>query len=194
MNTARNVKDTLMPKDILSDSTERSIKIRSRHNKWRRNEQKIPTKKMTTRDAKRHHESSSASNSSEGRPPFKTKGGELVKSRGELLVADFLHSEGLKYAYERPIRLGRHVIVRPDFYLKRYDVVIEFWGMLDDENYQRNSRWKVSHYKRFGVKFIELEPEDLFHLKERFYPKLEIAIGRNEGHNAHNGGLSSKSN
>lgn len=177
-----------MPKDVLSDSTERSIKIRSRHHKRPRNTQRIETKKVTIRHESKHqNESHRASSSSEGHPPFETRGGELVKSRGELLVANFLHDEGLKYAYERPIRLGRLAIVRPDFYLRQYDVVIEFWGMLDDENYMRNSRWKVAHYKRFGVKFIELEPEDLPNLKERFYQKLEKEIARNAVQDARTG-------
>ena len=152
-----------MPKDILSDSTElTSIRIRSRQKKMRRSE----------------HPKNNTPHSGEDRPPFETQEGELVKSRGELLIANFLHSEGLKYVYERPIRLGRRIIVRPDFYLKRYDVIIEFWGMLDDEKYLRNSRWKVAHYEKFQVKFIELEPEDLLRLKERFYLKLEKVLGK----------------
>ena len=145
-----------MAKDILGDSSESTaFRIRSRQKKMRRKVQLNNTQ-----------------HPSEGRPKFETQEGELVKSKGELLIADFLHREGLRYTYERPVRLGRRIVVRPDFYLKRYNVNIEFWGMLDDANYLRNSHWKIAHYKKFNVKFIELEPEDLPHLKERFYQKL----------------------
>lgn len=161
-----------MPKDILSDSaSERAVRIRSRQKK-NRGEQ------IQTKNLKKGNNSLSHSRIQSG-PHFETQQGELVKSKGELLIANFLYSEGLKYAYERPIRLGKRIIVRPDFYLKRYDVFIEFWGMLNDEKYQRNSRWKVAHYERFGVKFIELEPKDLACLKERFYSKLEKVVGKN---------------
>ena len=165
MNTAPNVTKAPMTKDILGDSSESTaFRIRSRQKKMRGNA----------------HPRINNQHPSEGHPQFETQEGELVKSRGESLIADFLHREGFKYTYERPIRLGRSIVVRPDFYLKRYDVIIEFWGMLNDANYLKNSNWKIAHYKKFNLKFIELEPEDLPHLKEIFYQKLEKAIRKSE--------------
>jgi hypothetical protein len=103
---------------------------------------------------------------------FRTDRGEMVRSLGELAIANFLNREGLKYSYERPIRLGRHTI-RPDFYLKRYDVYVEYWGMLDDPIYFRNYKWKVSQYRSFGIKIIQIQSEDLADLRKIFHSRLE---------------------
>src|SRR5206468_10570476 len=65
----------------------------------------------------------------------RTTRNELVRSKSELVIANFLHREGLRYEYERPIEgtaaPGR---LRPDlsFITDSGDVIIwEHLGMLD---------------------------------------------------------------
>lgn len=57
--------------------------------------------------------------------------GEKVKSVEELMIANFLYLNGIEYEYEKPYPYGE-IMVRPDFYLKDYDIWLEHFGV--DEN------------------------------------------------------------
>ena len=153
-----------MARGIIGDSTEESIKILSRQKKQRGKYHKKPKKLLTSRDA--------SMNSRFPQGTFRTDRGELVKSQGELTIANFLYHEGLQYTYERPIRLGKFTI-RPDFYLNRYNVFVEYWGMLDDPMYFRSFKWKVGQYRKSKVRLIPLQQSDLADLHNRFHSKLE---------------------
>ena len=70
--------------------------------------------------------------------------GELVRSKSELIVADNLHREGVRYAYERPLTLDG-ALKFPDFTIDDEDTgTTYYWehcGMLSDPAYRR--RWKA---------------------------------------------------
>jgi DNA helicase IV len=67
---------------------------------------------------------------------FRTLQGEVVKSQGERLIADWLFYNGVEYRYEVPYPIDtadqRHRQYRPDFYLPAIDAYYEHWA-LDDE-------------------------------------------------------------
>lgn len=85
----------------------------------------------------------------------KTVRGELVRSKSELVIANYLYSNGLEeYEYERPLEgevaLGK---LRPDFSFidDAGDVVIwEHLGMMDRDDYRRGWEWKKEWYKQNG--------------------------------------------
>lgn len=92
----------------------------------------------------------------------RTTRGELVRSKSELVIANYLFSKGLSYHYERPLEgtaaAGR---LRPDFSFidDAGDVYIwEHLGMLDRPDYARSWEWKKTWYGVNGFR----EGESLF--------------------------------
>lgn len=63
-----------------------------------------------------------------GRRHLKTKNGVIVRSKGELAIANFLFSNGIKFEYEKHTLYLRYIVSNPDFYLPEYNVLIEFYG------------------------------------------------------------------
>jgi ATP-dependent exoDNAse (exonuclease V) alpha subunit len=84
----------------------------------------------------------------------RTVRGELVRSKSELVIANYLHAAGLTYQYERPLEgtdaPGR---LRPDFsfFNDAGDVLVwEHLGMLDRPDYRRSWEWKKAWYEANG--------------------------------------------
>jgi hypothetical protein len=103
--------------------------------------------------------------------PQVTQRGEVVKSGGERVIADYLFSKGIKYEYEKPALdpSGRR-ISRPDFFLSEYNAYIEYWGMVNSnekterQEYIKSMEWKMQRYRESGMKFISIYPKDLDNL------------------------------
>jgi hypothetical protein len=96
----------------------------------------------------------------------RTLRGELVRSKSELVIANYLHTVGLPYRYERPLvgtaAPGR---LRPDFSFidDSGDVILlEHLGRLDRPDYQRSWEWKRQWYLANGYR----EGENLFTTQE----------------------------
>lgn len=68
-----------------------------------------------------------------GRNGFWTLKGDVVKSRGELLIANWLFYHGIEYVYEGPYKVdladATHRQYRPDFYLPDVDAYLEHWAL-----------------------------------------------------------------
>ena len=66
--------------------------------------------------------------------------GEVVRSRAEQRIADYLTKNNIAYQYEKTAKtdaiIFKEKISRPDFFLPLYDVFIEYWGLL----YSRDAR------------------------------------------------------
>ena len=62
--------------------------------------------------------------------PTTTERGETVKSHSEGLIADYFSRNSIRYEYEHPISGIGH----PDFYRPDYDLVVEFWGLVDADD------------------------------------------------------------
>jgi hypothetical protein len=92
-----------------------------------------------------------------------TLDGVKVKSKSEKMIADCLVTHGIKYEYEKMIRtwVRGSKISFPDFYLPDYDVYIEYWGMPNDEHYNRWMKWKMAKYYEYGYTFISIYPDNL---------------------------------
>lgn len=65
--------------------------------------------------------------------PPKTINEEIVKSYGELEIANFLYQNRIRYQYEHDYAIDTrdetHTQYRPDFYLPDYDIYIEYFGI-----------------------------------------------------------------
>lgn len=103
--------------------------------------------------------------------------GDRVRSISEAYIANFLWKRRVGYEYERPLRLGSHLL-HPDFYLLEYDIGVEFWGLLNRRNvkYFESFNWKVDMYRKFSVSFIPLVQENLEYLEKDFEVKLMTTI------------------
>ena len=99
----------------------------------------------------------------------KTIRGERVKSIEELIIANYLFLNGVKYEYEReyPIQADKlRKRYRPDFYLVDYDIYLEHFGVdknnrcqwlspIEEQKYLESMAWKRTLHKINGTKLIE---------------------------------------
>jgi hypothetical protein len=86
----------------------------------------------------------------------RSKRGELMISKSEVIIANELASAGVEYEYERPY-LGEDKTRRyPDFTIEDAGTgVTWFWehlGMLGDEEYERKWGLKLAWYRANGIK------------------------------------------
>ena len=94
-----------------------------------------------------------------------------VRSKSEKLIANWLTDHGIRFKYEKPLKLGQRTL-HPDFYLPKFDCYIEYWGLADvDPDYEKNHRLKLGLYGRFGIKVISVYPRHLRNFDAEF-PRL----------------------
>lgn len=83
------------------------------------------------------------------------------KSRGEDLIAKFLKEAGLKFHYEYPIIVidddNKIRVWYPDFWLPEVNIVIEYFGMVNDEQYREQMKKKTDLYRRLDIDFVGLD-------------------------------------
>ena len=89
----------------------------------------------------------------------RSKRGELMISKSEVIIANELASAGIEYEYERPY-LGEDNTPRyPDFTIEDGDTgVTWFWehlGMLGDKEYERKWNLKLAWYRENNIKLDE---------------------------------------
>jgi len=84
----------------------------------------------------------------------------VVQSRGERRIADWLGGHGIEYRHDDKFQIIHGYSIRPDFYLPRYNVYIEYWG-LDTTDYKIGMLLKKKLYQQEGKKLISLYPRDL---------------------------------
>ncbi len=98
----------------------------------------------------------------------RTLRGELVNSFEELLIADWLMLNGVRYEYEHPYehktanRKKRQY--KPDFYLLDYGIYLEHFGLgrngdtapgIDKDLYHEGIEWKRNLHKTHGTVMVE---------------------------------------
>lgn len=126
--------------------------------------------------------------------PPTTINNEIVKSYGEMDIANFLTQHGIRYIYENPYKIDTRTEeygqYNPDFYLPDYDIYIEYFGinrkgevpayfkvrngMNATEEYQASMKWKRETHKINNTCMIECYAYEKFeeHLLENLKQKL----------------------
>ena len=88
-------------------------------------------------------------------PPTTLKN-EVVKSYGEMEIANFFYQNGIDYIYEHPYKAtiseDGDVTYKPDFYLPKYGIYVEYFGI--DRNYQVPSYFKSSNTMSASEKYL----------------------------------------
>ncbi len=101
-----------------------------------------------------------------GRKGFRTLKGDVVKSRSEVILANWLFYNGVDYRYEEPYKIdtadAQHRQYKPDFYLPGPDVYLELWGLnalgeprKDFVGYKEGMAWKRSVHAAHGTTLLE---------------------------------------
>ena len=84
---------------------------------------------------------------------FRTKNGELVRSKSEMIIADLYWHHGVPYVYEYPVKLEDGWVFS-DFRVlnvrRRKSFIHEHFGKMDDPGYARDSIEKMYRYERSG--------------------------------------------
>ncbi len=78
----------------------------------------------------------------------------------------------------------KKIKLHPDFFLPEYDIYVEYWGLIKNEEYKEKSfKRKSKAYKENDINFISLYPKNLEKLDWNFTQKLLSLIRDKEGNN-----------
>ena len=93
---------------------------------------------------------------------------ETVKSHQEVVIANFLTLNGIKYLYEEPYEHKTYTVEKtqyqPDFFLPEYGIYIEHFGIdrknktapyIDNKEYLEGIKWKVSLHEKYNTPLIQ---------------------------------------
>ncbi|MDR3198042.1 MAG: hypothetical protein LBU34_09270 [Planctomycetaceae bacterium] len=105
---------------------------------------------------------------------LRTTDGHLVRSRAELLIDNWLYSEEISHAYEKKLPVEEEVYC--DFYLPKGKIYIEFWGLENNDKYQKRKNIKIETYKKYQMNLIEIKDNDIENIDD-FFPNKLIKYG-----------------
>lgn len=95
---------------------------------------------------------------------YKCKDGDIVKSKGEREIDNFLFDNRIWHIYEKQyIHPETKKTAKPDFYLPDYNLYIEYFGISNDENYLRSKDYKIKMYqsdKSINFEYLTFEDDN----------------------------------
>jgi len=113
--------------------------------------------------------------------------GDLVKSFGELQIANWLFNHGIEYQYEAPYQVDVKSVDRqryqPDFFLPAFNLYIEYYSIdedgatapyIDAQQYHESIAWKRQTHQENSTHCIELTFAD--HKQDTLQSKLARAL------------------
>jgi DNA helicase-4 len=116
---------------------------------------------------------------------FRTLQNEVVKSRGEQLIANWLFYNGVSYKYESDYRIdtadAKHRQYKPDFYFPDIDVYLEHWAVDENgepppefEGYKEGMAWKRQLHATNETTLLETTMAELWSGKAFAYLSQEL--------------------
>jgi DNA helicase-4 len=120
-----------------------------------------------------------------GRKGFRTLGSQVVKSRGELVIANWLFYNGVEYVYEAAYQVdtadATHRQYRPDFYIPAADAYLEHWALdaageppPSFTGYKEGMVWKRGVHAANKTTLLETTMADLWSGKAFTYLEREL--------------------
>lgn len=183
-NEPKSPKNSRIPKDENTEKTTKNSRIPKAQNEKKntpRTPQKTSTKKAepksktTTKTASKAEPKSKVEAQKE---LFRTKSGHLVRSKSEVIIADYLYGEEICFAYEK--RLPIETEARCDFYVPACSAYIEYWGVQSDEaerkKYEKRKKEKIALYKKHTLNLIEIDDKNIKNLED-FLQKELLKLG-----------------
>ena len=180
----KSPKNSRIPKDENTEKTTKNSRIPKAQNEKKttpRSPQKTSTKKAepksktTTKTASKAEPKSKVEAQKE---LFRTKSGHLVRSKSEVIIADYLYGEEICFAYEK--RLPIETEARCDFYVPACSAYIEYWGVQSDEaerkKYEKRKKEKIALYKKHALNLIEIDDKNIKNLED-FLQKELLKLG-----------------
>jgi len=89
----------------------------------------------------------------------RTLDGHYVRSKGELIIDNWLYMAGVVHAYERQLPIEEDVI--SDFYLPSGKVYLQYWGSDNGATDEKEKQKKLAIYQKHDFNLIEISPEDI---------------------------------
>jgi hypothetical protein len=108
-------------------------------------------------------------------PKYRTDSGHYVRSKAEQAIANWFYKQDIVAAYEK--KFPEEYIIC-DFYLPKWDVWIEYWG-LENEGYLENKQRKLDIYEKHKKKLINLYEADIQNNLEDLPERLREFIPNN---------------
>ena len=183
-NEPKSPKNSRIPKDENTEKSPKNSRIPKAQNEPKntpRTPQKTSTKKAepksktTTKTASKAEPKSKVEAQKE---LFRTKSGHLVRSKSEVIIADYLYGEEICFAYEK--RLPIETEARCDFYVPACSAYIEYWGVQSDEaerkKYEKRKKEKIALYKKHALNLIEIDDKNIKNLED-FLQKELLKLG-----------------
>ena len=101
---------------------------------------------------------------------YRTKDGHYVRSKAELTIDDSLYLWGIAHAYEKKLP-NTEKVVYSDFHIPSGNdrpkaVYIEYWGLENDEKYNKRKAEKIEIYKQLGLILIQLNDADIKNIED----------------------------
>lgn len=100
---------------------------------------------------------------------FRTQSGHFVRSRAEVIVADWLYNNDIMFAYEKRLPIIEEVY--SDFFIKEKKIYIEVWG-LEDTKYLDRKEVKINLYNKHNFNLIGLSDRDIENIDDFLPIKL----------------------
>ncbi|UCE36366.1 MAG: hypothetical protein JSW00_12650 [Thermoplasmata archaeon] len=104
-----------------------------------------------------------------------TEDGHRVRSRGELIIDNWLYHQSIVHAYERRVPIEEELYC--DFFIPMGQCYIEYWG-LEEDAYKERKKVKKDLYSRHSKKLIELYDKDINKIDDVMPKKLLKFIPR----------------
>lgn len=108
---------------------------------------------------------------------FKCLDGHIVKSKGELIIDNYLYHLGIDHEYENTLRI-RGKILKYDWYLPDFDIYIEYWGYFG-KKYMKRKQEKLELYRKGKLKLISIEDIMLQDIDLNLQQELSQLIKKN---------------
>jgi len=89
------------------------------------------------------------------------------KSEGEKAIAEILTRYNINFVYEYPLLIKERKeedseklrIWYPDFWLPKYSIIIEYFGMINNKEYNKGKEAKIRAYKKLDIDYIPVYPK-----------------------------------
>ena len=93
-------------------------------------------------------------------------------SAAHSMIASWLYAVGLVYSYQRELLLSKEISVKPDFYLPRRQLCIDYWPESLPADALALQLSKREIYKKHGIRSIEIDQNGLLELDHELSREL----------------------
>ncbi|KGY13087.1 glycerol kinase [Vibrio tubiashii] len=101
----------------------------------------------------------------------RTLDGHYVRSKGELIIDNWLYMNGIVHAYDRQLPIEQDVL--SDFYLPTGKVYLQYWGSDVGETPENERQKLLATYEQHNFALIELFPHEVDKLDDILPDKLK---------------------